>query len=87
MMMRKLVLSLVRVYQVCISQVLPPRCIYMPTCSEYMIEAVGKHGVRHGLWLGLKRVLRCHPFARGGYDPVPDRLSGKAHMLCDCKKH
>ena len=84
--MRKLVLSLVRLYQICISPVLPPRCIHMPTCSEYMLEAVQQHGVWHGLWLGLKRVLRCHPFSHGGYDPVPDKANEKANLLCDCKK-
>jgi putative membrane protein insertion efficiency factor len=67
----KLLLLLVRFYQLCISSVLPPRCIHMPTCSQYMVEAVERHGALRGLWLGLKRFFRCHPFSRGGYDPVP----------------
>lgn len=49
----------------------PPSCRYTPTCSEYMFEAVSRYGVRVGVWMGLKRLLRCHPFHPGGYDPVP----------------
>jgi putative membrane protein insertion efficiency factor len=49
---------------------LPSACRYYPTCSEYMQEAVAKHGVLKGIWMGLKRVGRCHPFHAGGYDPV-----------------
>jgi len=74
-MIGKLVLLLVRLYQICISPVLPPRCIHMPTCSEYMMVAIQRHGVWRGLWLGLKRVLRCHPFSHGGYDPVPGKVN------------
>lgn len=69
--MRRIMVVLVRLYQVCISPVLPSRCIHMPTCSQYMLEAVERHGAIRGLWLGLKRLLHCHPFSRGGYDPVP----------------
>ncbi len=63
--------ALVRAYQLLISPVLPSRCIHTPSCSAYMIEAVETHGAIRGVWLGLKRLLRCHPFSRGGYDPVP----------------
>jgi len=69
--MRRLVVWLVRVYQLFISPVIPPHCAHTPTCSHYMREAVQRHGVGRGAWLGLKRILRCHPFAKGGYDPVP----------------
>jgi putative membrane protein insertion efficiency factor len=52
-----------------------------------MLEAVQQHGAGYGLWLGLKRLLRCHPFSSGGYDPVPDKANEKARLLCDCKKY
>ncbi|WP_353740465.1 membrane protein insertion efficiency factor YidD [Desulfolithobacter dissulfuricans] len=59
-----------RGYQYFISPLFPPSCRYTPTCSEYAIEAVRRHGVIRGSILALWRILRCHPFARGGYDPV-----------------
>ena len=70
-MIRKVLMLFVRFYQVGISPVLPSRCIHVPTCSQYVLEAVDRHGAIHGLWLGVKRLLHCHPFSRGGYDPVP----------------
>lgn len=69
--MKFLLFGLIRIYQYFISPLLPPRCIYQPTCSCYALEAVERFGVVHGLWLAVLRLLRCHPFARGGYDPVP----------------
>jgi putative membrane protein insertion efficiency factor len=68
---RRAVLWLLRVYKRGVSPLLPPACRYHPSCSEYAREAVERHGLRVGLWLGLKRLLRCHPFARGGLDPPP----------------
>lgn len=68
--MRWLMLALLRLYKLAISPLLPSACRYYPTCSEYMAEAVGKHGVRRGLWMGMSRLLRCHPFHAGGFDPV-----------------
>ncbi|MFQ5582266.1 MAG: membrane protein insertion efficiency factor YidD [Mariprofundaceae bacterium] len=69
--MRCLLIGLIRFYQFCISPFIPPSCIHIPTCSQYTIEAVSRCGAMRGLWMGLHRLLRCHPFARGGYDPVP----------------
>lgn len=69
--MRWLILSLIRFYQGVISPRLPPTCIYQPTCSHYGYEAIQKYGVLKGGYLTVRRLLRCHPFARGGYDPVP----------------
>jgi len=61
----------VRAYQATVSPFLGPCCRYTPTCSQYAIEALGRHGVVRGLGLSAWRILRCHPFARGGCDPVP----------------
>jgi putative membrane protein insertion efficiency factor len=68
--MRKTVLFLIRLYQSAISPHLPASCRYVPTCSEYAYEAVEKYGLCRGGFMALKRILRCHPFHPGGYDPV-----------------
>jgi len=68
---RSFLILLVRLYQWFISPMLPNACRYQPTCSQYMVEAVTKHGPIRGLWLGLKRIGRCHPWGGHGYDPVP----------------
>ncbi len=62
---------LIRFYQTCISPLTPPACRYTPTCSQYGIEALRKHGVIKGGWLTFKRIMRCHPWGGSGYDPVP----------------
>ncbi|MGE0354925.1 MAG: membrane protein insertion efficiency factor YidD [Gemmatimonadales bacterium] len=62
---------MIRLYQLTISPVLPPSCRFTPSCSQYTREAILKYGVLRGGWMGLRRLLRCHPFHPGGYDPVP----------------
>ena len=67
----KVFIGLVRFYQNCISPFTPPSCRFTPTCSQYAIEAFQKHGPFKGLWLTIKRILRCNPWGGSGYDPVP----------------
>ena len=64
-------LLLIRFYQKCISPLTPPSCRFTPTCSQYAKEALEKYGIFKGGWLGIKRILRCHPWGGSGYDPVP----------------
>ncbi len=61
----------IRFYRKCISPFTPPTCRFTPTCSEYAMEAITKYGPVKGLWMAVKRVLRCHPWGGSGYDPVP----------------
>jgi uncharacterized protein len=68
--MKFLVLSFISLYKTAISPFLPPSCRFEPTCSAYAREAVEKYGAIKGTWLGVKRILRCQPFSKGGYDPV-----------------
>ncbi|HMC30911.1 MAG TPA: membrane protein insertion efficiency factor YidD [Candidatus Angelobacter sp.] len=75
--MRKVATGLLKFYKGLISPMLPASCRYVPTCSEYAAEAVARHGLLRGAGLGLWRLLRCHPFTRGGYDPVPDSEAAK----------
>ncbi len=67
----RMLLAVVRFYQLGISPLFGPSCRYAPTCSEYAREALAVHGAGRGSWLALRRLLRCHPFHAGGYDPVP----------------
>jgi putative membrane protein insertion efficiency factor len=69
--MKKLLLGLIRFYRKHVSPLRPPCCRYISTCSEYALGAIGEYGARKGGWLALRRLLRCHPFHKGGYDPVP----------------
>ncbi|ARD06887.1 membrane protein insertion efficiency factor YidD [Lactobacillus amylolyticus] len=74
-LLKKAMISLVRFYQKFISPLFPPSCRYYPTCSNYMIDALKKHGPILGLIMGICRILRCNPFVRGGVDPVPDNFT------------
>lgn len=76
--LRRAVIGLVRAYQLIVRPWLGPRCRFHPGCSCYAIEALERHGVRHGSWLALRRVLRCHPFHPGGHDPVPEAVGTPA---------
>ena len=69
--MKKLLTRLVLFYRKNISPLRPPCCRFIPTCSEYALEALEKYGALKGSWLTFKRLLRCNPFSKGGYDPVP----------------
>ncbi|MCO5725901.1 membrane protein insertion efficiency factor YidD [Robiginitalea marina] len=80
-MARKIVLPfiwLVRAYQKYISPLTPPSCRYAPTCSEYTIQALQKHGLLKGGWLAIKRIGSCHPWGGSGYDPVPEKDDHKS---------
>jgi uncharacterized protein len=68
--MRQVILLTLRIYKRWISPLLPSACRFHPTCSEYMMQAVETHGVLRGVWKGLRRLSRCHPFHEGGFDPV-----------------
>ena len=76
--MRNLLIGAIRAYQLVLSPLLGPRCRYFPSCSCYARTAIERHGALRGSWLGLRRLLRCHPFTPGGYDPVPDKRSFNA---------
>ncbi|MDA7027333.1 membrane protein insertion efficiency factor YidD [Bacillus sp. CLL-7-23] len=71
--MKTLFLLIIRIYQKWISPILPPSCRFYPTCSNYGLEAIQKHGALKGGWLTVKRILKCHPFHPGGIDPVPEK--------------
>jgi putative membrane protein insertion efficiency factor len=83
----------IRGYQLCISPFIASRCRFYPSCSHYALEALEKHGALRGSWMSIKRLLRCHPFNEGGFDPVPDsaitgntkqsQIHNGAHDHCD----
>ena len=74
---KKLFILPVRAYQLLLSPLLGSNCRYQPTCSNYMIQAIEEWGVLQGVWLGLKRIFRCHPWGPHGHDPVPKRPGRK----------
>ena len=70
-LLKKVLLALVKFYRAAFSPYRPPCCRYYPTCSQYALEAIEKYGALKGGWLAFRRILRCNPFHKGGYDPVP----------------
>jgi len=70
-MIKAVIIAVIRFYRRYISPFLGPRCRFYPTCSAYTLEAVNRYGAVKGVWMGTKRLVRCNPFSRGGYDPVP----------------
>jgi putative membrane protein insertion efficiency factor len=70
--MRRVLMGIIRIYQLAVSPMLGPRCRFHPSCSCYAHTAIERYGALRGSWLGARRLLRCHPFSEGGYDPVPD---------------
>lgn len=78
--MKSFLTTLIRGYQLLLSPVLGNHCRYYPSCSSYMIEAIEIHGAWRGLWLGLRRIGRCHPFHEGGIDPVPGSEMEKHYL-------
>ncbi len=71
--MKTLLMKIIRFYQIAISPLKPPTCRFYPTCSHYGIEAIKVHGALKGSWLTIIRILKCHPFHPGGFDPVPEK--------------
>lgn len=71
--MKRVLIACIRFYQTALSPYKKPCCKYYPTCSNYAVEAIERFGAFEGFWLALFRILRCNPFSRGGYDPVPEK--------------
>ena len=78
----KLLCGMVRAYQLVVSPIFPPSCRFYPSCSEYALQALDRHGPLAGIWLTIVRLARCHPFGGSGYDPVPESLPRPAEVAC-----
>ena len=79
-MIKRIMLAMIRFYQKRISPYTPAVCRFTPTCSQYAVEAIQSHGALKGGWLALKRLLRCNPCFRGGFDPVPEKEEDKRDL-------
>lgn len=75
--LRKIPIGIIKLYQIVLSPMLGPTCRFHPSCSNYAIGAISKHGMIKGSWLSSKRILKCHPLNDGGYDPVPEKKQNK----------
>ena len=75
-MLAKAMVLVIRAYQSTVSPLFPPSCRFIPSCSTYAMDAIQEYGPIKGVWLGIKRIARCHPFTAGGFDPVPPRQPG-----------
>jgi putative membrane protein insertion efficiency factor len=71
-MIKSFLKIIIKFYQYTISPIIGPRCRYLPSCSNYALEAIDKHGVTKGMFLSIKRISKCHPWGKSGHDPVPD---------------
>lgn len=80
-MLKRVIAALIRFYRVAISPMTAPRCRFLPTCSDYALQAIERHGAATGGWLALRRLARCHPFNPGGLDEVPDHPP----RFCSCR--
>ncbi len=83
-MLNRMLRGLIRLYQLVLSPILPPSCRYLPSCSDYAIEALASHGVLAGSWLALRRLARCHPWGGSGCDPVPPVARSRRRHPHDC---
>lgn len=77
--MKQLAMLVIKFYRYVISPMIPPRCRFQPSCSLYAEEAIERFGVMQGSYLAIKRICRCHPFGKHGYDPVPSKISPSCH--------
>jgi hypothetical protein len=75
--MKTVLVVLIRLYQLTLSSLMGRQCRFLPTCSEYAVEAIDKHGALKGSWLAVRRILRCHPWGGHGFDPVPEPTQKK----------
>ena len=74
--LRKVPVGIIKLYQTLLSPMLGPTCRFHPSCSHYAVDAITEHGMIRGCWISIKRILKCHPFNDGGYDPVPEKKEG-----------
>ncbi|MBK1694686.1 membrane protein insertion efficiency factor YidD [Chromatium weissei] len=77
--MRRILIAPIKVYQYLISPLIGPHCRFYPSCSQYAVEAIERHGIRYGSYLAVRRLARCHPWHVGGIDPVPHERQTKTH--------